>query len=72
MGEGITVNERSPNKKTVIKVISWLEHHGLSIYGPCVDIETGQEFPSLMDYNADSAIKYIKLLRKDKIWRDVT
>lgn len=61
---------RAPQKRIIVKVIQWLEHHGLSVYGPNVDVETGQEFPALRDYSAESAIKYIDLLRKDKIWRE--
>lgn len=64
----------APANKTIIAVIEYLDNHlGLSLYGQCRNLETGEELQSLMDYSAEDAIKLRKLIRYDQLWsRDNT
>lgn len=45
---------RRPNKKTVAKVVAWLQDElDLRIYGQCADTKLGIYFDSLMDYDLE-------------------
>lgn len=61
---------RRPPTKTIRRVFEWLEEYDMSVYGPCVDLETGQEIGGNMDVNFRQAIKLAELLRKGKTWSE--
>lgn len=59
---------RRPAEQTIISFLAWLQEHGLRVYGPTIDKETGEEFESLMDYTAEDVIKITKLLDEERTW----
>ena len=57
------MNIKSIKPATLRKVITYLEEElGLSVYGSFRDLENKTVGPGCMDYDADSVIKYRKLL----------
>lgn len=59
-----------PQNKTIRNVVKHLEILGLSVYGPNMDVDTGQEFCALMDYSADDVIKRRKYIENDGLWNE--
>jgi hypothetical protein len=59
-----------PQAKTIRNVVAHLNEMGLFVYGQCTNLETGQAFPSNMDFDADDIIKYRRMLEKDEIWME--
>lgn len=62
--------QRPPANKTIRKVVEYLASLNLSIYGQCMNTETGQLFESFMDYDADDIIKLRALIRSDGLWTE--
>lgn len=58
-----------PQPKTLQKVVNYLESIGLNVYGQSCNLDTGQEFNSLSDFDADDVVKYRKLYEQDAFWR---
>jgi effector-binding domain-containing protein len=56
--------KRRPNTKTIEKVFAWLEDHGMEVAGPNCDVDTGQGYHGMKNYNADTAIKLAKHVDK--------
>lgn len=64
-------NPRRPNKKTVLKVVTWLQEElGLSLYGQCADTEAGIYYGSLMDYDIDQIEQLYKHLKDGTMTND--
>jgi hypothetical protein len=61
---------RRPTRKQIERVVNWLESIQVSLYGGNMDTETGQEYPSCMDYDVDDCIKRHDHIKKDTLWRD--
>ncbi len=60
-----------PQAKTIKAVVEYLKAElGLSVYGQNVNLNSGEEYPSLMDYDADDIIKYRKLVENDELWSE--
>jgi hypothetical protein len=47
-----------PNRNTLHNVVHYLAGIGLTVYGPCMDLDTGDRLGNLMDYDADQVVKY--------------
>ena len=64
---------RRPRKQNIENVVRWLESIDISLYGPYMDTETGEEFGSLMDYDVKAAIKRYDHIKNatlfDKLWQ---
>lgn len=54
-----------PTNKTILNIIKYLNDIGLSIYGPNIDVDTGELFDSLRDYDPESVVKFRELYEKD-------
>lgn len=61
---------RRPTRKTIETVLAHLQSLDLSVYGPNMDVDTGEELEALMDYTADDIIKRRKHIEKDTLWSD--
>lgn len=59
-----------PQKRTIKKVIDFLDELGLSVYGQNMDVDSGQEFPSLRYYDLEDIIKRYNHIKNDTLWRD--
>lgn len=57
-----------PQDRTLKNVINYLNEIGLSVYGQNTNLETGQQFPALRDYDAEQVIKFRKLKESKKLW----
>lgn len=53
-----------PTRKTIQQVLEHLQQLGLSVYGPGMDTNTGEEIGALMDYEVDDIIKRRKHIEK--------
>lgn len=59
---------KSVRPKTLLKVIKYLEDElGLSVYGPCRDLESGEEKDALMDYTPEDCVRLRELVLKGDI-----
>lgn len=47
-----------PNDATLHHIVQYLEALGLTVYGPCMDLDTGYRIGALMDFDADAVVKY--------------
>lgn len=61
----------NPRLKTVEEWLNHLSELGLSVYGPNMDAETGQEYPACMDYNAEEIVQRRKHMYDGTMWRDL-
>ena len=59
-----------PQKKTLTSVFAWLEEQGLSVYGPYIDLDSGQSYGGCSDYTVEDTIKLAKLNKDDAIWEE--
>ena len=59
---------KKPNRKTIENMINYFSEIGLTVYGPNMDAESGEEFCSLMDYTADEIILRAKHIKNDTLW----
>lgn len=60
---------RRPNKKTVARVIKWLnEELGVELSGQCIDLEDGEMYQSMMNYDAEDVEKLYKLQQRGLLW----
>lgn len=62
--------EYRPHADTIRKVVEHLESIGLEVAGPNVNLETGQRFPAMRNYDGDEVVKYRQLVEKDALWYD--
>lgn len=49
-----------PRNKTISNVVDYLQKNGLSVYGPCADLDSGKLDYGNMDYDSEDVIKYLK------------
>lgn len=58
---------------TLRKVVNYLQDElGLSVYGPCVNLDSGYQYAAHMDYSADDVVKLRALfLNGGSIWDDL-
>lgn len=63
-----TTRYRRPNNKTISRVIAYLNTLGIDLYGQCIDLDTGETFTGLMDYNEEDVFKLMKLVQKNAFW----
>lgn len=61
------MKKRRPATRTIKRVFKWLNEHGLSVYGSCIDPETGQGYYGFRDYNAEDAIKVAQHIKKGTV-----
>jgi len=59
-----------PQLKTVEQWVNHLKELGLRVYGSNMNIKTGQEFCSCMDYNAEEIVARRKHMHDGTLWRD--
>ena len=52
-----------PTKQTIEDIVQWLSDEGLTVYGPAIDLNTGDRVGSCMDYDADAIVRARDLAR---------
>jgi hypothetical protein len=55
---------RRPSRRKIQDVVDWLASIDISLYGPCMDTETGAEVHALMDYTTTKALKRYEHIKK--------
>jgi hypothetical protein len=56
-----------PQNNTLAQMVRYLESIGLSVYGPCIDLQTGYRYGACMDYDAERVLRYRKLHEAGKL-----
>ena len=54
-----------PRDETLWNLVEYLASIGLTVYGPCMDLDTGDATGSCMDFDGDAVVKYRSLKEKD-------
>lgn len=62
--------KRRPSTKTLKSVFEWLDEQGLSVYGMHMDVDSGQEYGSCMDYEVEDTVKRYNHIKNDTLWHD--
>lgn len=55
----------NPRVETVRRVVDYLESIGLAVYGPAMDLQTGEATGANMDYDSEDVVQYRKLRAKN-------
>lgn len=58
---------KRPRDKTIKEVIEYLNSIGLHVCGQNVDLDTGQVYPALRDFDPEEAVKYRRLYENDEL-----
>jgi hypothetical protein len=58
---------RKPKTGTIVAVVQYLESVGLQVYGPYIDLESGEYGGCCMDFDTAAIRKYLRLVDSGKI-----
>lgn len=53
-----------PGDTALRRAVAYIESIGLTVYGPCMDLDTGDRIGANMDFDADAVVKYRTLKEK--------
>ena len=55
---------KEPTARELRRWVRYIESLGLSVYGPCVDLDTGIQYGACTDYGPDQVVKMRSLVRR--------